>query len=506
MPFINCNNILEFPQSDYDFTIIGAGAMGILLAVKLSKEGHRVCVLESGNFYENDKKQKLNEVVHTNKILETAVWGRKRAVGGTTIAWGGQSLPFSDFDFQARPWLENSGWDINYQDIEKYYDEANEFMKIDNWGYHDNMLSKLGLLKYKYKSEDFDYHVSKWAKQPNFYKLYKNYLDKKVDVYYNAHVLSIFHYEKKAISIKISNDKKQEFELPLVKLILACGGIETVRLLLLSKLSKSKWLGKCFMEHPCIEFGELEPTNKYNIQRIFNTHIFNFRKYSLRLSLSENFQKKEEILNASVSLLFKYNSKLFNPYLEIKSIFKTFKFNKLTSILLNLRFISKTILSLVRHGFLYKPEAKAMLTLMMEQEASENSYISLSNELDEYSLRKALIHWDISTQSKKTLFIVCKAIQDYFKKNNLGIVNIHSKIEGENHINDLLSGVNHHIGGAKLGNHSENSVVDTNLKLWDFDNIFVCSTAVFPTSSHSNPTLTALAFGCRLVNYFKKNI
>jgi choline dehydrogenase-like flavoprotein len=35
--------------------------------------------------------------------------------------------------------------------------------------------------------------------------------------------------------------------------------------------------------------------------------------------------------------------------------------------------------------------------------------------------------------------------------------------------------------------------VDKNLKINGITNLFVCSSAIFPTSSHSNPTLTTLA-------------
>ena len=53
---------------------------------KVSRQGKTVLVLESGHFGEDEKKQALNEVQQTGKILSNAVWGRKRAVGGTTIA------------------------------------------------------------------------------------------------------------------------------------------------------------------------------------------------------------------------------------------------------------------------------------------------------------------------------------------------------------------------------------------------------------------------------------
>jgi choline dehydrogenase-like flavoprotein len=70
----------------------------------------------------------------------------------------------------------------------------------------------------------------------------------------------------------------------------------------------------------------------------------------------------------------------------------------------------------------------------------------------------------------------------------------------ENWLN-MLSDVNHHMGGIRISKTPDEGVVDTNLKVWGISNLYVCSTAVFPTGSHSNPTVTMLALGLRLVDY-----
>jgi choline dehydrogenase-like flavoprotein len=44
----------------------------------------------------------------------------------------------------------------------------------------------------------------------------------------------------------------------------------------------------------------------------------------------------------------------------------------------------------------------------------------------------------------------------------------------------------------------ENGVVDANLKLWGTNNIYVCSSSVFPTSGQANPTFLLGVFAVRL--------
>ena len=99
MPFIDLNKTELVACGMFDITIIGAGAAGILLALKLASAGKTVCVIESGGMEYNASKQGLNKLQQTGKFLSNVMEGRRRIVGGTTTAWGGQSLPFSNFDF-----------------------------------------------------------------------------------------------------------------------------------------------------------------------------------------------------------------------------------------------------------------------------------------------------------------------------------------------------------------------------------------------------------------------
>ena len=69
MPFFDLNTLENIEAKTYDFTVIGAGAAGILLAVKLTQKGHSVRLIESGDIFEDPKLQQLNEVKHTAKYF-----------------------------------------------------------------------------------------------------------------------------------------------------------------------------------------------------------------------------------------------------------------------------------------------------------------------------------------------------------------------------------------------------------------------------------------------------
>ncbi len=190
MAAFDFNRHPDFQGSAYDVVVVGAGAAGLFLASRLSAT-RRVLVLESGHFAEDPDRQRLNEVVQQGKLLQNAVWGRKRAVGGSTIAWGGQSLPFLASDFEARPWVPRSGWPLERRDLDAHYRAANRAMGIDALDYDEEAFRFLGYTPPRFDSDTVHCHVSKWAPEPNFRKVFAREVNRAFDVLYNCQVTGL---------------------------------------------------------------------------------------------------------------------------------------------------------------------------------------------------------------------------------------------------------------------------------------------------------------------------
>ena len=60
---------------------------------------------------------------------------RQRCLGGGTSIWGGRCVPFDPIDFEARPWMDHSGWPIGYEDVEHYYPAANALCEAGEYEY-----------------------------------------------------------------------------------------------------------------------------------------------------------------------------------------------------------------------------------------------------------------------------------------------------------------------------------------------------------------------------------
>ena len=58
----------------------------------------------------------------------------------------------------------------------------------------------------------------------------------------------------------------------------------------------------------------------------------------------------------------------------------------------------------------------------------------------------------------------------------------------------------HPMGTLRMGSSPDTSVCDPDLRIHGNKNIFLISSAVFPTSSNGNPTFTALALAEKLIH------
>jgi choline dehydrogenase-like flavoprotein len=57
-----------------------------------------------------------------------------------------------------------------------------------------------------------------------------------------------------------------------------------------------------------------------------------------------------------------------------------------------------------------------------------------------------------------------------------------------------------------MGTDPRTSVVDANCRVHSVDNLFVAGSAVFPTSSQANPTLTLIAMSLRLGKHLSQRL
>jgi choline dehydrogenase-like flavoprotein len=500
------------PSQVFDYVVIGAGAAGIFLADGLSSAGSSVCLLETGGWSEADEYQALNDLEQTGKRQANCLWNRKRNLGGTTTAWGGQSLPFSRLDFASKSWLPGVEWPIKYDEISRHYIKVNRFMSIDEKNYKTDIEPLVQCFDPGFDSSLVSFHFSKWAPQPNFIKLKRSSLQGRVTVLFHAHVVrfiwstpsSLGGVEVAALSGKRAVVKGRS-------VILANGGIESVRTLLIAfgqkedrQHSALRWLGYGFMDHPTLDLGTIETGDSLRLQRQFATHRYRRWKYSVRLSAAEDWLERHSFPNISASILFIPDSSR-----DWLNVVKGLLVRPLVGGCLDLfRVLPDVVLGLyylLLRGFVFRRSARPRLSVMAEQPPSAESYIGLSDQLDQFGLPKARLHWTIDDSVVQLIRSFALVLKSELERIGFGKVILNKELFADDaKVKDSLGDVNHHMGGARMSADSSAGVVDPWMRVWGVENLYVCSSSVFVTSSHSNPTLTLLALCSRLLERLTK--
>jgi len=62
------------------------------------------------------------------------------------------------------------------------------------------------------------------------------------------------------------------------------------------------------------------------------------------------------------------------------------------------------------------------------------------------------------------------------------------------------------MGTTRMSYSEHTGVVDSNCKVFNFDNFYVAGSSVFPSSGYTNPTLTIIALAYRLADHLLKKI
>jgi choline dehydrogenase-like flavoprotein len=107
--------------------------------------------------------------------------------------------------------------------------------------------------------------------------------------------------------------------------------------------------------------------------------------------------------------------------------------------------------------------------------------------------------------SLETSFAVRKALHEFeslMTTENLGKVKFYNDVLDPSK-NLTLRPNWHPMGTLRMGEPGD-SVVDRDLKIHGEEDIYILSSAVFPTGSNQNPVFTTLALGTRLAEHLSK--
>lgn len=514
-------------QSDYDVCIVGAGAIGLALAVDLVRDGNvKVAVFECGG---RIGRPSLDlDVENVGDVPSALAGSRAYGLGGSTSIWGGQALPFNSIDFETRAWVNFAEWPISESEVLPYYLKTEHLFGVEGAAFGSNYCA-IGLPKdtlSSFADQGVDLSFSKFSPQPNFATKFDELLleSNNLHCYLNASVCPIESRESGHIdALSLTGGCVAERHIKASSYVLACGGVDTPKYLLEWDLSFSKRLpvGNFYQDHIGIYGARLEPLNIKKFRALFATRLHQGVKCLPKLNLSKTSQIDKQTLNITGNLETAINeSNESSPLTNMRLLYsrlRAMRFDRpfwlaAKNLLIQPHQLFGAALEIMLYRRVYIPDnAEYFLIANIESEPDRDSNLSLtrlSTLTDSENTRKTVcLDWKVSEQSRVAALEYYQRIKAVLEQN--GIARVLIKEELSRTDRSWLKhcyGLYHHMGGTRMSNDQKLGVVDSDCKVHGMSNLYIAGPSVLPTGSASNPTFTSLALALRLSHHLSNKL
>lgn len=508
-----------------DLCIVGAGAAGITIARELIGSGIRVCLIESGGLNFDPDTQELYEGENRGEPrLPNLDLSRLRYFGGTTNHWGGWCTPLHDVDFRVRSWVPLSGWPISRSDLDPYYARGQSLLQLGPYIYDERVWDRidippLPLDKTKVRLGFWQHRLSGPLR---FGELYREdlRLANNIQVYLHANVTNI----------KINDSQTRVDHLDIRTLdgtagkvrarfhVLACGGIENARILLLSNGVNPRGVGNAhdlvgryFMEHPHAQCGEILAKDPELLFDRFLARQFENAMLRVGFRIGEQTQRTKEVLNCSATMELipdpdSGTTAAREIWRDIKKGHASDEMpEKMWKVVRDLDHVARMIYQRLAEGRLAAPHPKLIyLKARSEQAPNPDSRITLSTKRDALGLNRVRIDWRLNAQDRQTIRVMAEVIGQEFGRLNMGRLKFADWLMDDSPVKSHGTvDVGHHMGTTRMSDNPKAGVTTPECRVHGIDNLYIAGSSIFPTSGYSHPTFTIVALAIRLADHLK---
>lgn len=464
----------------YDYVIIGSGPAGSTLSQKLANKGFKIAIVDRAI---HEDKRIINDFFcpYINKIPEFYTPIYSDQLGGNSALWHGKVYLISKKEFA------KSDWGFEFEELKNYSDDLAHYLNIK-----PDLLTKI-----KIKNKN-NYHYSYRSNLKNIFKTLKIKNSKNIDIYKGHSPIKLNFISGKAVSIDISNKLNQVKTLDINNSLVFCaGGIGNPHLLLNLLPINNNHVGKYLSDHAHVNLGKVKHTDVNKFLHILKPNIKN------NLAIGE-INKEEEMaliyeyedFFAGIQLDYKVDPlrKLRRIFLKINNLFLRKVLNLFGF------FVTKLNGLKAKTGILFDKYYKYSFEFYFSQHTTIKNCVSLDqNKYDEFGLKKVNINWDLTEIDKSKIQNI---IKDTIGPDGLIIKNQNINFS-ESFYKHGLAGL-HPSCTTRISTSEQQGVVDPNLKVYNYDNIYICGSSILPNNGFTNPTWTIMTLANRLSNFLIK--
>jgi choline dehydrogenase-like flavoprotein len=543
------------PESEIraEVAIVGAGPAGIVVALELARAGRRVVLLESGGRRYEEDAQRLGDVVLDDPHHVEAELAMRRQLGGSSNLWGGRCVPFDPIDFEPREIVGDTRWPVSYSEISPYIERAGGWCRCGRPVFDANGLPGLRDRTIVPGFDDGDLRATeleRWSLPTNFGRVYREELEGSPRVRLETGLTCteivpapLGEAGGRRVDHLVARRRDGgRVAIRARRYVIAAGGLGTTRLLFASTRedpdgigNHSGHLGRWYMAHVEVRVGRV----------IFDTPpaetIYGHERDAdgvylrRRFTLSPELQRRQRLPNVALWLVnpeigdAAHRSGILSfVYLMLISPVGRFcvaegirrahvRTSRPTSVRAHLRNVFRDLgpaaAFAVTFGYnrflrrgrkvpgFFVPSAANEYPLLYHGEHLPHrvSRVEPTRERDALGMPRLRTNLYFGEEDVASVVRVHEELDRTLRAQGLGRVEmLHGDVEGA--IREQLFGGYHQAGTTRMSAEPEDGVVDADLAVHGFEDLYLASSAAFPTSSQANSTFMLVAFASRLAD------
>ena len=501
--------------------IVGGGTVGIYLAVELAKTGQDVLVVEAGNErLDNFPEDSFESVGRPHATIKI---GRSRSLGGTSNLWGGQLVEYQPVDFEGRDWLPDSKWPISAFDVTKYYRETYENLGMPGKFLEDDKVFSHLKTRAPALEGGLEFFLTRWMRLPSLAATYREQLEKdpKIRVLLDHTVTAVDGEGARVKGVRVADAGGRRHVLRGSEIVLAAGTFENVRLLFHVSASANwncPWrdngnLGCFFQDHLSGRVGAVQTLDRRRFLDLFTTIVIGGFRFLPKLRMTDAALRRERMLNIHGMMVCESSISENMVFLRqfMKSVIYGRKVTNLGELLRNMAACGRHLPPLmwryiVANRVFVPSGSKISLQFQAEQCPLRESTITVDTARpDKFGLPKLILDWRVGDEEFGSIREFSLRVRDAMREAGLAQVTLIPGLEeGDASLLDRMHDHNHHAGGTCMGWSASNGVVNTDLRVFGTDNMYVLGASVFKTTSNANTTFLALALATRLAHHLAR--
>jgi choline dehydrogenase-like flavoprotein len=506
-----------------DLCIVGAGVVGLSLAQTFIGAGLKVLVLEGGGWKPTVRGQDDLWAERAGMTNHAFGFSRFRCYGGTGGHWAGLCPRPEPHD------LDGTGgrptWPVTLQELEPWFKRAETLLAVPHpandpaaWEKRIGRAPDLGAALRSVILPIAQRHDPGRDLRAQF----ETDSDVRIALGSDVTEIEVDDDGRRVTALRVALQDGRRVRVRSRITVLAGGGVENARLLLLSDArlrggigNAYDQVGRVFMDHLYCYAGHLEPAAEtmecgpHIVKRFAD--LAGDAGAIAAYALSERTLRDEGLNGAAAFFMHRAAFQLTPDYdgpggqavTHFAEILRGERYpDRETAAMVGAVFrhapsVLRLVLGYAAH--ILRPQTRIALRMQIEASPRSDSRVTLAAARDRLGRRRARVDWQIDPEDGRGAARLWRSLEAGLR--DAGVGRLIGTPPGENGIwPAATSGGKHHMGTTRMSMEPSKGVVDRECRVHGMENLFIAGASVFPTGSWANPTLTAVALALRLAD------